>query len=137
MTSQLVVSTECPLCGAPLDFTEGSNAVQCLHCQSNLLVTGRKQVLSYYVAPKMDAQSALAKLTTAKKQNRGRYRVIKRQLYFIPYYRLTGHDFRWEVPPEKSTRQPLYSPLIVTFPISQRLSQQGVWTSQYGPSEDG
>ena len=51
MTSHLVVSTECPLCGAPLDFTEGSNAVQCLHCRSNLLVTGRKQVLSYYVAP--------------------------------------------------------------------------------------
>ena len=37
--SHLVVSTECPLCGAPLDFAEGSNAVRCQHCRSNLLVT--------------------------------------------------------------------------------------------------
>ncbi|MFB3108177.1 MAG: hypothetical protein ACE1ZE_02275, partial [Candidatus Binatia bacterium] len=116
MTSHLVVSTECPLCGAPLDFTEGSNAVRCLHCRSNLLVTGRKQVLSYYVAPKMDAQGALAKLTAAKKQSGARYRVIKKQLYFIPYYRLTGHDFRWEVPPDKPKRErtvhPLMSPMV-------------------------
>jgi len=116
MTSHLVVSTECPLCGAPLDFTEGSNAVRCLHCQSNLLVTGRKQVLSYYVSPKMDAQGTLAKLAAAKKQRGARYRVIKKQLYFIPYYRLTGHDFRWEVPPDKPKRErtvrPLMSPMV-------------------------
>ncbi len=116
MTSHLVVSTECPLCGAPLDFTEGSNAVRCLYCRSNLLVTGRKQVLSYYVTPKMDAQGALAKLTAAKKQSGARYRVIKKQLYFIPYYRLTGHDFRWEVPPDQPKRErtvhPLMSPMV-------------------------
>jgi len=112
MTSHLVVSTECPLCGAPLDFTEGSNAVRCLHCRSNLLVTGRKQVLSYYVAPKMDARGALAKLNTAQKQSRGKWRIIKSQLYFIPYYRLTGHDFRWEVASEKHNNEQTVHPLL-------------------------
>ncbi len=94
MVHRFTVSTECPNCAAPLDFTEGSNAVRCLHCQSNLLVTGRKRVLTYFVAPKLDAQEALAKVLEA--QARSKYRVAKTQLYFIPYYRFTGHDLRWE-----------------------------------------
>ena len=112
MTSHLVVSTECPLCGAPLDFTEGSNAVQCLHCQSNLLVTGRKQLLSYYVAPKIDAHRAMSRLTAAQLQRDTVFQFVKSQLYFIPYYRLTGHDFRWELAPEKPQVQRSTAPLL-------------------------
>lgn len=94
--NRYVVSTECPSCGAPLDFNEGSNAVRCLHCRSNLLVTGHKQVLSYYIEPKADEHTATAIASDAWKTRGTTGAVVNAELYFIPYYRLTGHDFRWE-----------------------------------------
>lgn len=67
MNSRLIVSTECPTCGASLDFTEGSHAIQCGHCRSRLLVTGRKQLLSYAISPKLDVHRAAAKALLAQK----------------------------------------------------------------------
>ena len=94
--SQLVVSTECPTCSGPLDFSEGSNAIRCPSCGSRLLVTGRKQVLSYWVKPKIRADVAGAAARTGRLEAR----VARTQLYFVPFYRLTGHDFQWQdVPP--------------------------------------
>lgn len=97
--NRLVISTECPTCGAPLDFSEGSNAVTCGHCRSNLLVTGRRQILSYYVAPRLDERKASA-LAAMAQRNLGNttFRTLRSQLYFIPYYRMTGQDFGWEEP---------------------------------------
>ena len=94
-----IVSTECPACSAPLDFSEGTNAVQCGHCSSKLLVTGRKQVLSYFISPKVDHYRAIAAAMKAQQEQGSECRVIKPRLYFIPYYRLTGNDFRWEEAP--------------------------------------
>jgi LSD1 subclass zinc finger protein len=90
--SQLVVATGCPSCGAPLDVSEGANAIRCGNCHSNLLVTGRKRVLSYYVPAtvKAAAAHALAKSQHAVAQ------IVRADLFFIPYYRLTGHDFGWQ-----------------------------------------
>src|SRR5512139_2206131 len=98
MINRLVVSTECPTCSAPLDFEEGSNVVRCQHCRANLLVTGRKQALSYYIAPKIDGRQAATRVMFAHSEAGQRGRVVKAQLYFVPYYRLTGHDLRWERP---------------------------------------
>jgi LSD1 subclass zinc finger protein len=102
--NRIVVKTECASCGAPLDLTEGSNAVRCQHCRSNLLVTGRKQVLSYYVPPRLGERRAIAMAVMAQR-NMGRcdLRGIKSRLYFIPYYRMTGQDFGWEKAPPKRT----------------------------------
>ena len=90
--SQLVVATECPNCGGPLDVSEGANAIRCGSCRSNLLVTGRKQVLSYYAPARVseDRARALARAEHAAAH------VTRADLYFIPYYRLTGHDFGWQ-----------------------------------------
>jgi DNA-directed RNA polymerase subunit RPC12/RpoP len=90
--SQLVVATECPNCGAPLDVSEGANTIRCGNCRSNLLVTGRKQVLSYYVPSKTteDAARSVARSGFTAAQ------IVRADLYFIPYYRLTGHDFTWQ-----------------------------------------
>jgi LSD1 subclass zinc finger protein len=96
--SQLVVSTECPSCGAPLDVSEGSNAVRCGNCRSNLLVTGRKQVLSYHVPARVTADVARLR---AKAQHAAA-QVVRADLYFLPYYRLTGHELRWQ----SASRQP-------------------------------
>lgn len=107
MNSRLTVSTECPTCGAPLDFTEGSHAIQCGHCRSRLLVTGRKQLLSYFISPKLDVHRAVAKALVAQKETGDECRVIAPQLYFIPYYRLTGHDFIWERAAPKPKGEPI------------------------------
>ena len=96
MNSPLIVSTECPTCGAPLDFTEGTCAIQCDHCRSRLLVTGRKQLLSYFISPKLDIHRAVAQALLAQKEEGVECRVLEPRLYFIHYYRLTGHDFLWE-----------------------------------------
>jgi LSD1 subclass zinc finger protein len=90
--SQLVVATECPSCGAPLDVSEGANTIRCGNCRSNLLVTGRKQVLSYYVPAKVTAEAARS---LAKTQHPAA-QVVRAELHFVPYYRLTGHDFGWQ-----------------------------------------
>ena len=90
--SQLLVATECPTCGAPLDVSEGVNTIRCASCRSNLLVTGRKQVLSYYVPPKTTEAAARA----AACSGLAGAHVARADLYFIPYYRLTGHDFTWQ-----------------------------------------
>lgn len=107
MNSRLTVSTECPTCGAPLDFTEGNHAIQCGHCRSRLLVTGRKQLLSYFISPKLDVHRAVAKALLAQKEEGGECRVIEPRLYFIPYYRLTGHDFLWERSAPKPKPEPI------------------------------
>ena len=101
--SQLVVATECPSCGAPLAVSEGSNAVRCGNCRSNLLVTGRKQVLSYYMPARVtaDAARSLAKAQEAAAQ------VDRAELYFVPYYRLTGHQLAWQRPPRERAADPI------------------------------
>src|SRR5678816_4520083 len=96
MMQPAIVSTECPSCGAPLDFSEGSNAVHCQHCQSHLLVTGRTQLLSYSIVPNIDAREAAraAAYHCQAAGHPGRVREVTQWL--VPYYRMTGHDLRWE-----------------------------------------
>jgi LSD1 subclass zinc finger protein len=94
---QVVVSTECPTCSGPLDFSEGASSIRCPNCGSTLLVTGRKQVLSYWVPPKVKAEVAGAVARTGRLETR----VAGARLFFVPFYRLTGHDFQWkDVPPK-------------------------------------
>jgi LSD1 subclass zinc finger protein len=108
--SQVVVSTECPTCSGPLDFSEGANAIRCPSCGSTLLVTGRKQVLSYWVAPKIKADVAGAVARTGRLDAR----VARTQLFFVPFYRLTGHDFQWQdVPPKPAPESPELASMLV------------------------
>jgi LSD1 subclass zinc finger protein len=103
--SQVVVSTECPSCSGPLDFSEGANAIRCPSCGSDLLVTGRKQVLSYWVAPKVKAEVAGAVARTGRLEAR----VAGARLFFVPFYRLIGHDFQWQdVPPKPEPESPAF-----------------------------
>ncbi|HTG12794.1 MAG TPA: hypothetical protein VK746_18515, partial [Candidatus Eisenbacteria bacterium] len=108
--SQVVVSTECPTCSGPLDFSEGANAIRCPSCGSNLLVTGRKQVLSYWVAPKVKAEVAGAVARTGRLEAR----VADARLFFVPFYRLTGHDFQWQdVPPRPEPENGAFPTMVV------------------------
>jgi hypothetical protein len=95
---RLVVSTQCPSCGAPLDFGEGSNSVPCGFCRSNLLVTGRGRVLAYHVRPRVEAQGALATARFAEPTEKGPVRVDRPRLFFLPYYRFRALEFRWQRP---------------------------------------
>jgi DNA-directed RNA polymerase subunit RPC12/RpoP len=96
MERRLVVSTECPTCAAPLDFKEGSNAVHCEYCRSNLLVTGRKQILTYYVEPVIEPRDAARIAWQACRERGVKARATGWERYFLPYYRFVGHDLRWE-----------------------------------------
>lgn len=96
MNSRLSVSTTCPTCGAPLDFSKGSNAVRCSYCQSNLLVTGHRQILSYFISPKLDAKTARARVGLAHRERGLAGRIITTHLYFVPYYHFVGHVLRWD-----------------------------------------
>jgi len=96
MQRRLVVATDCPTCGAPLDFAEGSNAVRCRFCRSNLLVTGRKQVLTYSVEPRVEPRTAARSVWLAQRKAGLRMKATSWERYFVPYYRLVGHDLRWE-----------------------------------------
>jgi DNA-directed RNA polymerase subunit RPC12/RpoP len=108
--SQVVVSTECPTCSGPLDFSEGANAIRCPSCGSRLLVTGRKQVLSYWVAPKVRADVAGAAARTGRLEAR----VARAQLFFVPFYRLTAHDFQWQdAPPKPEPESPTLTSMLV------------------------
>jgi DNA-directed RNA polymerase subunit RPC12/RpoP len=91
---RLSVSTQCPNCGAPLDFDEGIHAVECHHCKTHLLVTGRKRLQTYTVDPSVDALTAsrTAQLVLGARS------VPQSKLLFVPYYRFTAHDFFWYTP---------------------------------------
>jgi predicted RNA-binding Zn-ribbon protein involved in translation (DUF1610 family) len=110
MTTELVISTECPTCGAPIDVGEGANALRCRHCGATLLVTGRKQTLSYSIAPRLEAAQAVARVRQAGGGMAGGAAV----LWFVPYYRLTGHEFRWQRPPRPRPAPP---PRFTALPL--------------------
>lgn len=100
--NSLIISTKCPSCGALLDFTEGSNAVKCIHCGSNLLVTGRRQILNYYIPPRLAERRAVAEAVKAQRdKGRDGFSGVKARLYFLPYYRMTAQDLSWEKAPPK------------------------------------
>lgn len=111
--SGLTVATHCTNCGAPLEFTEGVNALQCSHCKTNLLVTGRKQILSYFISPKLPIQRAVALASLAVKNTGVEYRVVDPKLYFLPYYRFTGQEFRWENAPPSAKSDSADSPPVL------------------------
>ncbi len=92
---RLSVATECPTCGAPVDFGEGSNALSCTHCRTNLLVTGRKRVLNYWIPPRIDAEHAVQSAREAEVGSPAQVRGPR--LWFLPYYRITGFEIRVEL----------------------------------------
>jgi DNA-directed RNA polymerase subunit RPC12/RpoP len=112
MENRLVVATTCPTCSAPLDFAQGTNAIQCGYCRSSLLVTGHKQILSYAISPKVERHDAVAQAQLAYEERSMPCCVRTARLYFIPYYRLTGHDLRWVQVASSAERRALSTSLL-------------------------
>jgi len=94
--NRLLVSTQCPTCGAALDFGEGSNCVACAYCRSNLLVTGRRRLLSYAVTPRVEARDAFAIARFAEPTTAAPLRVGEPRRFFLPYYRFRAIELRWQ-----------------------------------------
>jgi DNA-directed RNA polymerase subunit RPC12/RpoP len=127
LARKVVVSTECPACGAPLDFGEGSNAVRCQHCRSNLLVTGRKQILSYFIEPRIQAEKAKAQAGLALKRAHRPARSLRPRLYFVPYYRFTAQQFVWGKPEPVPVPMPI--PYEDTGGSAGRVLEWGPWST--------
>jgi len=62
----------------------------------NLLVTGRRRVLTYFIPPKLDAGAAVVTARRAHSTNGWDTGSTQPRIYFVPYYRMTGSEFRWE-----------------------------------------
>jgi DNA-directed RNA polymerase subunit RPC12/RpoP len=103
---RLTVSTNCPNCGAAIDFGEGTNALECDHCRSHLLVTGHGRVLSYFVSPKLEAELAISIARFAEADTAGPVRAGDVRLVFLPYYRVTATDLRWQRPEPERREEP-------------------------------
>ena len=108
---RLLVSTQCPSCGAPLDFGEGTNCVACPYCRSRLLVTGRGQTLAYTVTTRVDGREAFAIARFAEPGGGGPFRCGEPLLFFLPYYRFRALELRWQRP------EPTPRPLEVEEPV--------------------
>jgi len=106
-STRLTVRTNCPNCGAAIDFAEQTNALCCDHCRSRLLVTGHGRVLSYFVSAKLDAAHA-TEIARAAQQG-GPIRTGDARLFFLPYHRLTGIDIRWQRPERKPPPPPEFT----------------------------
>ena len=73
------------------------------------MVTGHGRLLSYFVAPKIEAAPAITAARLAQDQGRGPLRTGEARLFFLPYYRLTATDVRWQRP-EPEPPEPLPEP---------------------------
>jgi DNA-directed RNA polymerase subunit RPC12/RpoP len=103
-TAPQQVATECPLCGAPLELREASNAVLCDHCGAHLLVTGRRQVLSYVLPARIEARDALARARFTIPAGERGARVGTPHLLWVPYYRMTAEVLSWRDVDDRSDR---------------------------------
>lgn len=96
MSATAVVSTECPTCGAPIDFDDAARAIRCDHCRSQLLVTGRRQVLSYEIEHRTSESDARSLVRFALPADQQSTHVSPATLYLVPYYRFTAEEIFWE-----------------------------------------
>lgn len=101
-----VVATTCPRCAAPLDFAEASNAVRCAHCAVVLLVTGRRRVLSYAIAPRVSRSEARALVGSSASPRSTRRRLAEPRLLLVPYHRLVADEIFWRRKPVAPPRRP-------------------------------
>ncbi|HUF18296.1 MAG TPA: hypothetical protein VMS12_09670, partial [Thermoanaerobaculia bacterium] len=124
---RLAVATECPTCGAPLDFSEGSNAIRCGHCRSNLLVTGRGQILSYAISPR--ASEKKVRVAARRLAGDRGATVSDPRLFFVPFYRITGQEFGWRRPAPKLKMSRTLSES--TGDTSRELEWGGRWGGDY------
>ena len=100
-----VVAAECPSCGAPLDLNDVVRAVRCDHCRSPLLVTGRRETLSYSIAPSLRESEARALLQFSLPPESGAHVKAGTQV-LVPYVRHTAETIELETAhPEEQRRR--------------------------------
>lgn len=100
-----VVAAECPSCGAPLALNDVVRAVRCDHCRSPLLVTGRRETLSYSIAPRLRESEARSLLQFSLPPGSGT-QVKAGTLILVPYVRHTAETIEIETAhPEEQRRR--------------------------------
>lgn len=97
-SERLVVSTQCPSCGATLDFDEGTHSVACGYCRARSLVTGRGHTLAYTVPARVTARDAFGAARFAESGDEGPLRIMEPRLFFLPYYRFRALELLWRRP---------------------------------------
>lgn len=112
----LAVTTACSSCGGRLEFEEGTNAVRCGHCGSRHLVTRRRRVVSYVVHHEVDAARAVAAAGAVAEVSD---RHAEPELWYVPYYRFTATELRFEREVERPSRGgPMDPRWIAAWPLA-------------------
>jgi len=83
----------CPQCGGNLSLKEGANIVNCLYCNSSLLLIFKEGIIKYYLPASINRNKALEKVRQlfeheeAAEELRSEAVLSDISLYYIPYWR--------------------------------------------------
>lgn len=92
---RLKASASCPSCGASFELVEGANVGTCPFCSLPLLFQSERNILTYYVRPKLRKKSIPFLVDRFRKKN-GRSLskgVNQVQLLYLPFWRFSAQVF--------------------------------------------
>jgi LSD1 subclass zinc finger protein len=92
---RLKVTVSCPSCGAPFQLLEGANVARCSYCDLPLLIRSQKNILRYYLEPKLKERSISFLVDRYKKESRQSLpkRIDETRLFFLPFWRFNAQAF--------------------------------------------
>jgi predicted RNA-binding Zn-ribbon protein involved in translation (DUF1610 family) len=92
-----LVALDCPGCGGSVSLPEDSRTAACPHCRSDFVIVGGSRFFRFYIAPKIDAETALRKAGLCG---------VEAELHFIPYWRHRAMAFFWHIGTKEIDRTP-------------------------------
>jgi predicted RNA-binding Zn-ribbon protein involved in translation (DUF1610 family) len=92
---RLKASASCPSCGASFELVEGANVATCPFCSLPLLFQSERNILTYYVRPKLGKRSIPYLVDRFRKENgRSLSKGINQvQLFYLPFWRFSAQVF--------------------------------------------
>jgi hypothetical protein len=105
------VAIICPECGSPLDFDEGARTALCPACKVCLAISGEAGITRFVIPERLDegeARSSARKFLADERIDRGFAGSItynSGQLYFLPFWRLTGVACGWRLTEKENAVQ--------------------------------
>jgi predicted RNA-binding Zn-ribbon protein involved in translation (DUF1610 family) len=92
---RLKVTASCPSCGAPFQLLEGANVAVCSYCNLPLLIQSQKNILRYYLEPKLKERSISFLVDRYRKESNQSLpkRIDETRLFFLPFWRFNAQAF--------------------------------------------
>jgi predicted RNA-binding Zn-ribbon protein involved in translation (DUF1610 family)/DNA-directed RNA polymerase subunit RPC12/RpoP len=99
----------CPACGAPFELLEGANVSVCSYCQLPLFFRSPKNVLRYFLEPKVQRRSISFLVDRYRKETGDSLtkRIDGANLLYLPFWRYTAQAFYTIVVQQRLSSFPL------------------------------